>query len=592
MTIPQIRYDQVNMEPVITGVERIVPTPKIHGDKNEKGLKVLATEAKEKTYKTMPHSVVVGSDGRVSIIILAWNQLSYTKICIESIKKQTDRRKYDLIVIDQGSTDGTLDYLVKELDGPGDTIIINTVNKGFSGGNNQGLQIAKTEFVLMLNNDCKIERAGWLDLLTDASCKCKDVGLFGAICMKGAPDNIKKMFDHVGPGKETDRWGYIEGWCLFGKRDLFLKLGGFDMRFNPAYGEDSDMCFRVKEMGLKIKAVKLPIRHYGSKSKGQLDKVISNQGDISRRRMFDKWISRTETGDFEEMEEIKKEESVKQERGPKKILIRRKGARGDVLLTTPIIRELKKMFPDSILVYETDCPDVLKNNPYVDRTEKHASRPDDYDMVLTPRYEKEMEKNAIDTMARQCGIVLSSKKLEVYLTDGLTAWAQNKIDPRKRYIAFHTGRAWLSKEWQIDKFKKVMGHYLSKGYGIVETGNAQTLYTGLGLNYRNCSILQTAALIKECCVFVGIDSGCAHLAKAVGTPACVIYGSVDPLSPKSDAVEYPIRIEDLDCKGCRGRTSAEWVECDKPEVYCLTRITPEMVITTIDRCISEEIDND
>lgn len=578
--IPQIRYDE-NMEPIITGGERVVPASKL-------------------PWQPQQNAVIVNPDEKVSIIILAWNQLSYTKICIDSIKSKTDRGKYNLIVVDQGSTDKTMDYLSETLDGQDDMIIRNTKNEGFSGGNNQGMQIAKSEYILLLNNDCKILQEGWLDQLLDASRNDESVGILGAVCMKGIPDNRKKMFNHVGLGKETDKWGYIEGWCMFGKRKLFLELGGFDMRFNPAYGEDSDLCFRVKEMGLKIKALKnLPIKHYGSMSKGQLDKVIPDQGDRNRRRMFNKWISKTESGDFYEMEECQDKKPVKienvgqkkEEAMPKTILIRRKGAMGDVLLTTPIIRELKKKFSGSILVYETDCPDVLKNNPYVDRTEKYVSKPDEYDIVLDPRYEKEMDKNAIDTMARQCDVTLSNKKLEIYLTDDQINWAKNKIDANKRCIAFHTGRAWKSKEWQIDKFRQVIKHYVDNGYNIIETGNRDTRHTGLGMDFRGCSIKQTAALIKECCVFVGIDSGCAHLAKAVGTPACVIYGSVDPSSPRSDAIEYPVKIEDLECKNCRGRTSAEWVECDKPEVYCLTRITPEMVIETIDRCIEREIDN-
>lgn len=600
--IPQINYNTDNMEPIITGGERIVPESK-PPKKEERKLVITTPEETEKQQAMLPiqpYAEIAEKNGRVSIIILAWNQLHYTKICIESIKKHTDREKYDLIVIDQGSTDKTLEYLKEALDGSGDMIIRNTVNSGFSGGNNQGLQIAKSEYILMLNNDCKVKKEGWLDLLLDASKNDDSIGLLGAFCMKAAPDYAKKLFDHVGVGKESEEWSYIEGWCLFGKRDLFQKLGGFDMRFNPAYGEDSDLSFRVKAMGLKIKAVKLPIKHYGSKSKSQLDSLISDQGDRSKRLMFRKWILKTkEMGENEMTKNIQtapikslnpeKPKVIVDDERKFTILFRRKGARGDVLLTTPIVRELKKKYPKSFLVYETDCPDVVKDNPYIDRIEKCVSKPDSYDIILTPLYRYDMSKNAIDVMAKTCRVELSSKKIEIYLTADQIRWAKNKLDSSKQHIAFHTGRAWPSKEWEIDKFRDVIQHYKNEGYGVIEIGNKQTQYTGVGTNCRGCSIKQTAALIKECCVFVGIDSACAHLAKAVGTPACVIYGSVDPSSPKSDAVEYPIWLDDLECKGCRGRTSALWVECCKPEVYCLTRITPEMVIETVDKCLFEQI---
>ena len=146
----------------------------------------------------------------------------------------------------------------------------------------------------------------------------------------------------------------MSGAALIIRRDIFRKLNGFDMRFNPAYGEDADLSFRVKQMGLTLKAVSLPIKHFGSKSKGQLDCSDPRQGDISRRRMYHKWIQKGNEMDIPE-KDIK----------IVKILFRRKGAMGDVLLTTPTIRALKKKYPQSFIVYETDCPDVLKDNPYI-----------------------------------------------------------------------------------------------------------------------------------------------------------------------------------------------------------------------------------
>ena len=575
-----IHYDQ-NMEPIITEVKEKKP----YAEKS-----IITTTEKKEILSIVPN-VVKGGDGRVTIIILAWNQLSYTKICIESIKRLTDRNRYDLVVIDNGSKDKTAEYLQTVLDGDGDLIIRNTKNRGFSGGNNQGLRVAETEYILMINNDCRIEKDNWLDMLFDES-DGKDVGLVGALCHKAAPDYARKVFDHVGAGKESDKWSYIEGWCIFGKKELFIKLNGFDMRFNPAYGEDADLSYRVKELGLKIKAVKLPIKHFGNKSKSQLDKSIPHQSDISGRRMFSKWIDSEVANTMNEKQEkktvkIKKVESVIKHKPT--ILFIRKGARGDVLLTTPILKELKNKYPNSLLVYETDCPDILVGNPYIDRIEKYVPDAKAYDIVLSPRYEVAMSENAIDTMAKQCDVKLSEKKLEITLSESHINWAKNKIDMNRRTIAFHTGRAWASKEWPFNKFIDVIRYYSDKGYGIIEVGNKQTQFSGIGTNGRGCSIKQTAALIKECCVFVGIDSGCAHLAKAVGTPACVIYGCVHPSSPASDAVEYPIRVEGLECGGCRGRTSAEWTDCIKPEVYCLTKISPEMVIETINKCIENEL---
>ncbi|MCK5615118.1 glycosyltransferase [Candidatus Pacearchaeota archaeon] len=572
-----IHYDQ-NMEPMITetrGEVAHVEKPTI-------------TSAEKRELLSIVPNVAKSGDGRVTIIILAWNQLRYTKICIESIKRLTDRNRYDLVLVDNGSTDKTIEYLKTVLDGNRDIVISNATNRGFSGGNNQGLKVAESEYILMLNNDCRIEKDNWLDILFYES-EGKNIGLVGALCHKAAPDYARKMFDHIGAGRESDKWSYIEGWCIFGKRELFVKLDGFDMRFNPAYGEDADLSYRVKELGLKIKAVKLPIKHFGNKSKSQLDRSIPHQSDKSGRRMFSKWINNEVINKMDGKEKIKTKEIENRIKHKPTILFIRKGARGDVLLTTPILKELKKKYPNSLLVYETECPDILVGNPHIDRIERFVPDAKDYDIVLTPRYEVAMSENAIDTMAKQCDVELSEKKLEIALSESHTDWAKNKINGHKRTIAFHTGRAWASKEWRFDNFMDVIRYYSDKGYGIIEVGNKQTQFSGIGVSCRGCSIKQTAALIKECCIFVGIDSGCAHLAKAVGTPACVIYGCVHPKSPASDAVEYPIRVEGLECGGCRGRTSAEWTDCIKPEVYCLTGISPEMVIKTINKCIKREL---
>ena len=161
MAITQIRYNS-NMEPIITVCERPIPD-----DKAERKIVAVVPEEKERNGTTEPHKVIVNPDGKVSIIILAWNQLSYTRICIDSIKSQTKRDKYNLIVVDQGSTDKTMNYLRKAVDGPDDMIIRNIKNRGFSGGNNQGIQVADSEYILLLNNDCEILKEGWLDQLLD-----------------------------------------------------------------------------------------------------------------------------------------------------------------------------------------------------------------------------------------------------------------------------------------------------------------------------------------------------------------------------------------------------------------------------------------
>ena len=85
---------------------------------------------------------------KLSIITLTYNNLVYTKKFIESLYKYT--KDFELIIVDNGSTDGTVEYL-KTLDGL--KLILNKENQGFSKGNNQGIEIAQGEYIGFLNND-------------------------------------------------------------------------------------------------------------------------------------------------------------------------------------------------------------------------------------------------------------------------------------------------------------------------------------------------------------------------------------------------------------------------------------------------------
>jgi O-antigen biosynthesis protein len=101
--------------------------------------------------------------GLTSIVMLTHNQLEYTRQCLESIRRLTDE-PYELIVVDNGSTDGTVDDL-RVMDGV--RLIVNEVNRGFPAAVNQGIAASRGSQVLLLNNDTVVT-TGWLRRLLDA----------------------------------------------------------------------------------------------------------------------------------------------------------------------------------------------------------------------------------------------------------------------------------------------------------------------------------------------------------------------------------------------------------------------------------------
>ena len=115
-------------------------------------------------------------DGLTSIIIVTFNQLEYTRRCVESIQRLTDE-PYELIFVDNGSSDGTVAYL-KSLAGA--TVIENTDNRGFPAAVNQGIAAAKGSRILLLNNDT-IVTTGWLRRMLAALDSDPKIGLVGSM---------------------------------------------------------------------------------------------------------------------------------------------------------------------------------------------------------------------------------------------------------------------------------------------------------------------------------------------------------------------------------------------------------------------------
>jgi len=212
----------------------------------------------------------------VSIIILTCNQLDYTRLCVESVLKHT-RQPYELIMVDNGSVDGTPGYLQ---DIPGARIIGNQTNCGFAAGCNQGLAAAQGDYVVFLNNDVVVTE-GWLENLLKWPEQYPAVGLVGPRTnyavglqkeekvgyreLQGLAEFAREYLrEHLNQGLEVDR---LVGFCLLVKKDVIRKIGGFDARFGAGNFEDDDYCLRARAAGFKlIMAGDVYVHHFGSRT--------------------------------------------------------------------------------------------------------------------------------------------------------------------------------------------------------------------------------------------------------------------------------------------------------------------------------------
>jgi GT2 family glycosyltransferase len=216
-----------------------------------------------------------------SIIVPCFNQLVYTRRCVAALMRHT-RRPWELIVVDNGSNDGTSTYL----QGVGDAapvrvaVIENSANLGFPAACNQALRIARGDNLVLLNNDAVVTDA-WLDLLVALAESDPAIGMVGPMSNYAAPPQLVERVDYRDLGEmdrfavrwreeHRGRWFTVErlvGFCLLIKRGVVEAIGGLDERFGLGLFDDDDLALRARRAGFKLAVAQdLFVHHYGSRT--------------------------------------------------------------------------------------------------------------------------------------------------------------------------------------------------------------------------------------------------------------------------------------------------------------------------------------
>lgn len=234
----------------------------------------------------------------LSIIIVNYNTFTLTKDTINSILRYSYPFTVEIIVVDNNSTDDSLKNLKKYFKGKNVRFIESKENNGFAAGNNQGIKEARGRYVLLLNSDT-IVKENTLENIYNYMEKHHDVGAVGCkvvlengeldkACKRSFPNpsNAFSRLFHIKTKnndynlEELDDNGVYEIDCLTGafmfiRRNALNDSGLLDETFFM-YGEDIDLCYRIKKSGWKIVYYgKSEIVHYkGASSKKQKSKLI------------------------------------------------------------------------------------------------------------------------------------------------------------------------------------------------------------------------------------------------------------------------------------------------------------------------------
>lgn len=202
---------------------------------------------------------------KTSIVILTYNNLQYTKDCIQSIRKYTEKGSYRIIIVDNNSTDGTREWLNTLKDQKDIIIKLNDTNAGFPVGCNIGIQLAdKTDDILLLNNDTVVT-TNWLSNLRRCLYSADDIGAVGAVSthhenLQGLDlkyDTLEKMQELAKENNISDpnRWEqkvFLIGFCMLIKREALDKTGLLDENYSPGYVEDNDYSLRLIKSGYRL----------------------------------------------------------------------------------------------------------------------------------------------------------------------------------------------------------------------------------------------------------------------------------------------------------------------------------------------------
>ena len=199
----------------------------------------------------------------VSIIVLTWNGIDVTKRCLTSLLEKTTHPDFEVIVVDNGSTDGTCEYLRGIA---GIKLIENGENLGFVRGNNLGIRATNRD-VLLLNNDTEIIQSDWLERIQEVAYSSADIGIVGCrlvndegeLVHAGTYMPLPSYWGQEYPAGEKDIGQYIRSRevdgviaaCVYIKRELIDRIGLLDESYFSYY-EDTDYCLKAKKAGFRV----------------------------------------------------------------------------------------------------------------------------------------------------------------------------------------------------------------------------------------------------------------------------------------------------------------------------------------------------
>jgi len=247
------------------------------------------------------------SEPKVSVVIPVHNKFNVTYHCLAALLLAANDASFEVVVVDDGSSDETLRIgeVISNV-----VVCRNETAMGFVGACNRGVEEARGEYVVLLNNDTE-PTVGWLDELLRTFGRFENVGLAGSkliypdgrlqeaggiVWGSGNPWNVGRGGNPADPRYSYARQcDYLSGAALMLPRKVWDEVGGLSEEFAPAYFEDTDLAFKVRDAGYTTWFVPhSQVYHFEGVSNGT--DVTASSGlkrfqEINRPKFKAKWVS-------------------------------------------------------------------------------------------------------------------------------------------------------------------------------------------------------------------------------------------------------------------------------------------------------------
>jgi len=240
-----------------------------------------STSSYKRSYPTIPLE-----KGFTSIVIPTIT-ISYLAECIQSIEKNTSYPNYEIIIVNDGSSEPEfMEYLASTRH----RVLHLPNNVGFAGANNEGFKVAKGEYIMTLNADTLVHD-NWLTIMINTLESCKDVAAVGPTVLRAGTqvietggcfidksnarlitiflnDKIIQDYPQINTAYRVDT---IVGVCMLFRRCALFEVGLFDGNFVNGW-EDVDICLSLRDKGYKIYHAPAIIEHYGSVARNKFSR--------------------------------------------------------------------------------------------------------------------------------------------------------------------------------------------------------------------------------------------------------------------------------------------------------------------------------